>query len=416
MRFLPRVPVLENVVAQIEEGSVAYSLFALARLVLAKPERYEVRLTASTESPLFQLGEHGAVATDREFLEQNAFRYAQAEFYKVEVTETEPIKGNFTSVARDRLSGTVLGPTNHHDYQKRLRALYEQRFSRRMNFADYQRQIEIVSDPQLVEQWKDEARKITTYTTMDSENPVTFSSAAEVQRHFKENHVANLVQEVAEVPIDGVTSRKLGDRALYRVVENEWSRENGSPSHMMQELATQFRQSGLQVFRHRRGMLFVSAIRPRPLTAGETSVSASVQSILETVAAQPRINRKDLADKVLANTPAEAVEAAKLSLASDLRWLIGEGHVIEFNDGSLDLPRLKKQTEEVDGGNAAKADGAKDPVDSIEGTGPTEVDHAKEVATAAGTRADRSEKAPDTDASPAETALTHAPEAEAGGS
>ena len=30
-----------------------------------------------------------------------------------------------------------------------------------------------------------------------------------------------------------------------------------------------------------------------------------------------------------------------MALASDLRWLISEGHVIEFNDGSLDLPRVK---------------------------------------------------------------------------
>ncbi|HEY0723458.1 MAG TPA: hypothetical protein VGD41_05675, partial [Pyrinomonadaceae bacterium] len=28
-------------------------------------------------------------------------------------------------------------------------------------------------------------------------------------------------------------------------------------------------------------------------------------------------------------------------LASDLRWLISEGYLIEFNDGSLDLPRTK---------------------------------------------------------------------------
>ena len=30
-----------------------------------------------------------------------------------------------------------------------------------------------------------------------------------------------------------------------------------------------------------------------------------------------------------------------LTLASDLKWLISEGYVIEFNDGSLDLPRAK---------------------------------------------------------------------------
>ena len=42
--FLPRQSVFENVVAQIKSGSVAYSLFVLARLFLEKPGRYEVRL------------------------------------------------------------------------------------------------------------------------------------------------------------------------------------------------------------------------------------------------------------------------------------------------------------------------------------------------------------------------------------
>src|SRR6202007_1260248 len=113
-----------------------------------------------------QLGDSWAVSVDRPSLERDPFRFEQSSFSKVDITQSEPIKGNFTNVARCKLSGTLLGPTNHHDYQKRLRSLFEQRFSRRMTFADYQRQIEIVSDPALVEQWKEEARKITTYSTL----------------------------------------------------------------------------------------------------------------------------------------------------------------------------------------------------------------------------------------------------------
>jgi hypothetical protein len=30
-----------------------------------------------------------------------------------------------------------------------------------------------------------------------------------------------------------------------------------------------------------------------------------------------------------------------MQIVSDLRWLISEGYVIEFNDGTLDLPRAK---------------------------------------------------------------------------
>jgi len=341
VQFIARVAVLENVIAQIKENTVAYSLFALARLFLAKPERYQVHLTTTSESPLFQLGENGAISADRDFLERNAFRLAQSDFYKTDVTQSDAIKGNFTSVARDRLSGTNLGPTNHHDYQKRLRGLYEQRFSRRMSFADYQRQIEIVNDPQLVEQWKEDARKITTYSTLHEETPVSFATAAETERHFREKYSPDLIRIAPELTIDGPTSRRINDRPLYRLIENEWARENRSPSRMMQELSARFRQAGLQVFRQRRGMLFVSPIRPRPLVQENAAVSPSVKSIIETLAGQPIANRKELADKVLTGLVGEELERAKLTLASDLHWLIGEGHVIEFNDGSLDLPRVK---------------------------------------------------------------------------
>src|SRR5262245_50006245 len=172
-RFLPRQSVFENVVTQIKSGSVAYSLFALARLFLEKPGRYEVCLTAKAEAPLYQIGD-GVVSVDREFLDRNAFRFAQRDFYQIDVVESDPIKGNFSNVARCRLSGTLLGPTNYHTYQPQLRSFYEQRFSRRMSFAEYQRQVEIVSDPTLVERWKDEARKVTTYTTLREESPLAF--------------------------------------------------------------------------------------------------------------------------------------------------------------------------------------------------------------------------------------------------
>ena len=342
VRFLPHAPALHNVTAQIKEGSVAYSVFALARLFLEKPERYDVRLTTPEDSPLHQLGETGAVASDRRILESSAFANARDDFYAVEVTQTEPLKGNFTNVARCRLSGTLLGPTNHHNYQPQLRNLYEARFSRRMSFADYQKQIDVVSDPAVVEEWKEQARSVTTYSTKNIEPPITFANAAEAERHFRQTHLPTLLRSAHELTIDGVSSRRLPDRALGRAIEDAWSAETRSPSKMMQELAAALRQAGLIIFRHRRGMLFVSPIRLRTFSHESAGVSASINGILEKVAAAPGIHRKQLAEQ-LAPAGAEPadLEKAKLALASDLHWLVSEGYVIEFNDGSLDLPRTK---------------------------------------------------------------------------
>jgi hypothetical protein len=361
VRFLPHQKAFENVIAQIKSAPIAYSVFALARLFLEKPERYDVRLTmpegAQPAAPehrgggLFQLGENGAVASDRRILEGSAFATSRDDFYTIEVTQTEPLKGNFSNVARCRLSGTLLGPTNHHAYQPQLRNLYETRFSRRMSFADYQRQIDVVSDPAVVEQWKEQARSVTTYHVKNSEPPISFSNSADAERHFRQTYLPELLREANELTISGVLSRRLPDRRLGREIENAWAQETRSPSKMMQELAAGLRQAGLNIFRHRRGMLFVSPVRARVFGHERAGVSGSINAILEKVAATPGIKRKQLAEQLaVADADAAATERAKMTLANDLHWLIHEGYVIEFNDGTLDLPRTKAPAAATDAG------------------------------------------------------------------
>ena len=142
-------------------------------------------------------------------------------------------------------------------------------------------------------------------------------------------------------------------------------RETRSPSNVMQELAGRFRQNGLHIFRHRRGMLFVSPIRLRAFVHEQAGVSALVNSMLEAVSATAGINRKQLFETLTGNGASEDAEPHRLALASDLRWLINEGYVIEFNDGSLDLPRRKsKQQQETAEALAAASAGAVDTTTS----------------------------------------------------
>jgi hypothetical protein len=380
VRFLPQPRAFESVIAQIKSGPVAYSVFALARLFLEKPERYEVRLTAVEGAVLHQIGENGPVASDRRILEGSAFAAARDDFYTVEVTQSEPLKGNFTNVARCRLSGTLLGPTNHHAYQPQLRNLYESRFSRRMSFADYQRQVEIVSDPAVVEEWKEQARNVTTYQTKAVEPPLTFSNVAEAERHFRQTHLPELLRSANELTVSGVVSRRLPDRGLGRAIEEAWSQETRSPSKMMQELAAGLRQAGLNIFRHRRGMLFVSPIRARIFGHERAGVSPSINAILEKVAEAPGINRKLLAEQLApAGAEAAGVDRAKMTLASDLHWLISEGYVIEFNDGSLDLPRPKPAVAPAPETKVAPAGKAEPAESNVEIQPEKEAEPEKEV-------------------------------------
>jgi hypothetical protein len=188
----------------------------------------------------------------------------------------------------------------------------------------------------------------------------------EAERHFRSNYLPGLIRESMEVIIGGASSRSLPDHKLHRAIEQAWAQETRSPSNMMQELAGRFRQNGLHVFRHRRGMLFVSSIRVRPFVHEQAGVSPSVNAILEALKAG--INRKQLFETLIGDGSTEDAEPRRLALASDLRWLINEGYVIEFNDGSLDLPRIKTKPHEPAAAVAAETTkpGELEPVEAGE--------------------------------------------------
>jgi hypothetical protein len=140
--ILPGENGVESLSRQIKMTGRAYPLFQIAQLVLDKPERYSVQLAvkkkadgtiaqqifvcALDETPW--LSEDEAIA----HILKNHF----ATFYQTDRIATEPPKGVYTFVAQCSISGVILGPPNHHDYQNQLRKLHSERFSR-MPFDAY---------------------------------------------------------------------------------------------------------------------------------------------------------------------------------------------------------------------------------------------------------------------------------------
>src|SRR4029079_17382786 len=114
----------------------------------------------------------------------------------------------------------------------------------------------------------------------------------------------------------------------------------------MQVPASRFRQNALHIFRHRRGMLFVSPIRVRAFVHEQAGVSPVVNAILEAVSAYEGTNQKQLFETLTGNGASEDAEPRRLALASDLRWLINEGYLIEFNDRSRDRPRAQAKPQQ----------------------------------------------------------------------
>ncbi|HEY5753200.1 MAG TPA: hypothetical protein VIT21_08630 [Chthoniobacterales bacterium] len=348
VQFLPEEIALEKVTAQIKGSPAAYPLFGVARMFLQRPERHHVRFSPAEGATLFKLKGTSLISTDRSRLEAIAFKETRDQWFRIEEGEAAEIKGNFTSVARSTLTGKLLGPTNYHTFQTALRKEYDERFSKRMSFGEYRQKVETTNDPALVEQWKQESRRTETFMTLQAEIEETFPSPIEAELYFKREILPTLIEETTSEVMSGQAARDQRDATIIAAVRAGWDKETKFPITVVNEIRNHLQSNGLHIFKFKKRILLVSSIRPVPMDEKSDSLSPSIRSVLATLRQNPGINRKQLAEKILgseAGLTETDMQSRKTILIGDLYWLARQGHVIEFADGTLDLPLAHKTAE-----------------------------------------------------------------------
>jgi len=186
-----------------------------------------------------------------------------------------------------------------------------------------------------------------------------------VEKHFRETHKENIIKPVESHRLSGVAARALRSPELSRLLRSVWEDQRRFPLQIATVLSQQFASHGLQFFKVNKTVTHVAVARPHYLDLEATPVSAGVKSIVDFINAHPRTNRRKLvealspsppAPPVIAISPAEGqaapVEGATPPVAPepgptpeqsavilDLHWLIHQGHVIEFANGTLDTAK-----------------------------------------------------------------------------
>ena len=367
---------VESLARQIKMTGRAYPLFDIARLILQKPERYAIRFAVKKNAggqpvqPLFVCALDETLWLSEEEVVAHVLLKHFATFYQAERTATEPPKGTYTFVAQCGLSGVILGPPNHHDYQNQLRKVHSERFAR-MPFDAFKARVKIVRDEAVVKQWVDDLSWKTEYICLNVPEPLRLPSREEVEKHFRATHQESIIKAVDTQVVSGVAVRGMRSQGLARLAREVTEDQRHFPLIMATSLSQQFAQHGLQFFKVNKTVTHVSVARPHFLDLEVTPVSDGVKRLVEFINAKPRCTRRKLID-ALAPSPAPApiavapipvppvedeatpkpVEAPEptpeqTALIGDLHWLIHQGHVIEFANGALEtakkpLPRPPK--------------------------------------------------------------------------
>jgi len=337
--FLPERRHLSAVVRQVRAARRAFPLAELAQFILRQPDGYQARIELRSAEPGRPPGKlaqcricHSVFLREDEALEHAVQQHLDRYFEEQTVQEEAPT-GQFFGVARCRLSGELLGPPNHHAYGERLQELQATRFSH-LTLDEYRAQVETVRDPALVEQWKEQYRTRRVLRRRDTPDapPLTRAEALAALRAEK---AAELVQSLPRALAPAAAARALADGAVKRAIREAWNREDRFPLQIMTALRPAFRHMGLHLFKAGDNHTFVTAIAPAALHA-EFALPA-IRQALDFLAAHPGATRAELLAGLLPGQD-ERGDAAR-ELATHLRWLVDKGHVIEFFNGALAVPR-----------------------------------------------------------------------------
>ncbi len=353
---------VESLARQIKMTGRAYPLFDIAQMILQKPERHLVQFGIKKNAegkpvqPLFVCALDDTLWLSEDEAVAHVLKKHFTTFYQAERTATEPPKGKYTFVAQCSLSGVILGPPNHHDYQNQLRKLHSERFAR-MPFEDYKSRVRIVRDEEVVKKWVDDQSWKTEYVCLNMPEPLKLPNMEAVEKHFRETHKENIIKPVEAHTLSGVAARGLRSIELARLVRSITEDQRRFPLQIATVLSQQFSTHGLQFFKVNRTVTHVCVARPHYLDLEATPVSEGVKAIVQYINANPKSTRRQLVE-TLAPSPApapvpvaegeaqpspqpESAQATpeQTAVIADLHWLIHQGHVIEFANGILETAK-----------------------------------------------------------------------------
>jgi hypothetical protein len=201
----PTGAAVQGLAKHIRESGRVFPVSDLAKVVLQSRDRYQLVLQAEEGISLFRCQVDGSLWLTRE----EAFSHllqgpALEEYYVTEDVSVDPPSGNFSTIAVCGMSGVILGPPNHHEYQRNIMRLHGERFSN-MSLERYKSRIEMQSGEEVVEKWKEQVSRVRQYRVRTAEDAIAAVDTVSDEPAIVEE-TNEIVSEEGSVAVDAVAA------------------------------------------------------------------------------------------------------------------------------------------------------------------------------------------------------------------
>ena len=353
-----------------------YQLFEIAHLILEKNERFILLAKNLPDSdgncaPLYCAQPLNVPFDDEHSAREASLGYYVEDMFERVEMECEAPKGNFQVVNKCVLTGDLLGAPNWHKYGEYVREYHKRKFPK-MSFEEFSSKIEGVRDEASIASWIEGMKKREVYKLKapeENEKDLVFDTWESASAFVAKKKGDSLVKKYEQVRMRGANLAGMPNGRIKRNIEEALKSQKRFPIVTANNLRGRLRRTGFTIYkRGSKSFAFVSSVKRKFLIEGE-SLSELPQKIFDFVTDNPEIKASEVPFKLLGieipknnssveqapensekSSPQEisSEEKAKITdAARELSWLVSEGYIVEYSDGTLQAnPRMPKPKSE----------------------------------------------------------------------
>ncbi len=331
VKILPETKALGTIIRKLQGDAHAYKLKELAYFFLDNPQSILLKITPrppstsqtsqTTQTSFCQCKACGFASTREEDVLAHALTAHLGDYYDAKVIDCEPPKGSFNCVAKCGLSGVLLGPPNIHEFNATVKEMIRTKYPN-LSEDQYRAHIEMVRDPEAIEEWRKGATKKTVFF---AKGQADVEGAAQLTREqaegeFKRTILPSLLERPKHLMITADVAQKSPVKPLVWAVNDAIQAERRAPAGMCFALRGAFHHRKLHFFRANdaRGPEFVSGLEYKTFDAEH--------AIPELARAAKFVAEHPCCDK--SEFPTDDPE-----FEQHLNWLVTTGHVVAFTNG-----------------------------------------------------------------------------------
>jgi len=320
--------ILDTLKKGIRKSGISYSLEEINSAIIDKKNRLQITIENLKEQETFFI-----TTFDNSifYTKSNAINHIVEKGLKHVVDITEAIgenpSGNFKNILKCPETEILLPPKSFHDFEAIIKThLIEKKI--RLNYNNYINKLIIVEDEITINEWKITPLKKLIFTAKElNGNKRIFNSVEAVQGYIASTETNQFIKTNKVIKIKGDSIDNF-EKDLAEFISDFLKNSYQWKKDLFFNTLINFKKSGFYIFKYGpKNYLFAAGQKPKTIEI--TKISENCVKIVK------YIQKTEPIKIISILSQSGEMKLEKNQILVELKWLVKEGYVKEFSDGTI---------------------------------------------------------------------------------